>query len=299
MRFFPWMGITGPSENEIKNPISYFCPMTLKIASLNSGSNGNCYYVGNATEAVLIDAGISCRETERRMNRLGLSMGALKAIFVSHEHSDHISGIARLSRKYRLPVYITSATHKASRVFIEKHLLESFNAHEPVTIGSLEVKAFPKFHDACDPYSFFISSGSINVGVFTDIGHSCKQVIKYFKKCNAAFLEANYCHDMLANGSYPFHLKKRISSDNGHLSNVQARDLFIKYRSPQLTHLILSHLSENNNSPELVEQIFKTCAGKTKIVVASRYAESEVYSLTDNGTIPVRTEIKTQQLSLF
>lgn len=276
--------------------------MSLVIASLNSGSNGNCYYIGNESESVLIDAGISCRETERRMTRLGLSIHSVKAIFVSHEHSDHITGVSRLSKKYRIPVYITASTFQSSGISIEKHLMESFHPQEPVTIGNLTIRSFTKFHDACDPHSFMVSGNNVNIGVFTDIGHACKEVIRYFKQCQAAFLESNYCSDMLDSGNYPYHLKKRISGNNGHLSNVQALDLFVKYRSTQLTHLILSHLSENNNRPELVEQLFSAKAGNTKIIVASRYAESETYTINGSGAsfgMKNRGKALQLQLSLF
>lgn len=131
--------------------------MSLFITSLNSGSNGNCYYIGNDTEAVLIDAGISCRETERRMKKLGLSMSLVKAIFVSHEHTDHITGVPGLSKKYQLPVYITSATFQNSRIPVQDHLISGFGPNKPVTIGGLSVKAFTKSHDAVDPHSFIIS----------------------------------------------------------------------------------------------------------------------------------------------
>src|SRR5215831_6196152 len=131
--------------------------MCLYIASLNSGSNGNCYYIGNDNEAVLIDAGISCRETEKRMKRLGLPMNRVKAIFVSHEHIDHISGLPVLSKKFQLPVYITSNTLQFSGLALEQHLINSFCAYQMVKIGELSVMAFPKFHDACDPHSFIVS----------------------------------------------------------------------------------------------------------------------------------------------
>jgi hypothetical protein len=115
--------------------------------------------------------------------------------------------------------------------------------------------------------------------VITDIGYPCKRVIKYFSRCHAAFLESNYCEDMLMNGSYPAYLKKRISSDEGHLSNTQALELFINYRSPELQLLILSHLSKNNNKPELVQKLFAPYAADTKIVIASRYEASKVFEI--------------------
>ena len=257
--------------------------MSLFITSLNSGSNGNCYYIGNKSEAVLIDAGISCKETEKRMKRLGLSMSTVKAVFISHEHADHISGVRVLSKKYQLPVYITPGTLRSAGIITEKHLIRHFKADQGITIEGLSVFAFPKSHDANDPHSFMISSNGINIGVFTDIGNCCDHVIAHFKKCHAVFLEANYCENMLMNGSYPYILKKRISSDNGHLSNTQALELFTKCRGGHLSHLILSHLSKNNNSPELVAQLFRQQASSTNIVVASRYEETAVYCIEQNN----------------
>src|SRR5215831_5212228 len=147
--------------------------MSLFITSLNSGSNGNCYYIGNSEEAVLIDAGISCRQTETRMKRLGLSINLVKAIFISHEHADHITGVCGLSKKYQLPVYITSSTLHSSGLPLEQKFVHSFTAQQPVTVGSLSVTPFTKFHDASDPHSFIVSYGNINVGIFTDIGLPC------------------------------------------------------------------------------------------------------------------------------
>jgi len=257
--------------------------MSLFISSLNSGSNGNCYYVGNANEAVLIDAGISCRETEKRMKQLGLSMETVKAIFISHEHSDHITGVPGISKKYQLPVYITEETFSNCKIPIEYHLVSSFKHNKPVTVGNLEITPFRKSHDANDPHSFIVSGHGVNIGIITDIGYACKQVLKYFGKCHAAFLESNYCDDMLANGSYPYYLKQRISSDEGHLSNAQALDLFLNYKSKDLQLLILSHLSKNNNTMKLVEDLFTQHAGATKIVVASRYRASDLYKVSNQN----------------
>jgi phosphoribosyl 1,2-cyclic phosphodiesterase len=286
--------------------------MSLFIASLNSGSNGNCYYLGNEEEAILVDAGISCRETEKRMSRLGLSMEKVKAIFVSHEHADHIAGIRVLAKKYRLPVYITTPALVHGGLQINAASVISFAPHTPVIIGSLSITAFPKYHDASDPYSFIIGCKEVTVGVFTDIGVACTEVIRYFKLCHAVFLEANYDEDMLENGGYPYHLKKRIRDGKGHLSNLQALELFKTHRPTFMSHLFLSHLSHNNNRPEIVQSLFDAHAGNTKIIVASRYKESELYQITHNGEInepvvlPVLPVIKKKivkdqrlQLSLF
>ncbi len=277
--------------------------MSLFITSLNSGSNGNCYYIGNRKEAVLIDAGISCREIEKRMKRLELSMSLVKAIFVSHEHGDHISGISTLSRKYQLPVDVTKNTLRSSFMKIEKHLVHSFSAHNVIAIGDLAITPFPKSHDAVDPHSFIISCQHVTVGVFTDIGHPCSNITQNFRKCNAVFLETNYCEDMLIKSSYPIYLKKRISGNDGHLSNNQALELFLSHRGLQLTHLFLSHLSENNNSPELVSKLFGEKAGKTKVIVASRYKETPVYFIEKSSAIDIvsNNHIRENvlQLSLF
>lgn len=253
--------------------------MSLFITSLNSGSNGNCYYVGNENEAVLIDAGISCREIEKRMRRLGLLMEKIKAVFISHEHSDHIKGLDTLVKKYSLPVYITEATRRNGGIEVEPHLVQFFNAHHEITIGSLSVIAFPKFHDASDPYSFVVGCNKIYVGVFTDIGKPCKNLIKYFKLCHAAFLEANYDDEMLEKGNYPFYLKNRIRGGMGHLSNKEALEVFVNHRPAFMSHLFLSHLSKNNNSPELVQELFNLHAGNVKIIVASRFCETEIFHI--------------------
>lgn len=275
--------------------------MALYITSLNSGSNGNCYYVGNDVDAVLIDVGLSCRETEKRMNKLGLNMKKVKAIFVSHEHGDHIKGVSTLANKYNLPVYITAktATHGPRLI---GHIAKSFTTNEPVAVGALNIVPFTKHHDAIDPHSFIISYNGITVGVLTDIGKVCKEVIHHFKQCHAVFLEANYDELMLENGKYPIHLKNRIRGGEGHLSNTQALDLFIKYRSPALSHLLLSHLSKENNSVEMVEELFTQHADGIHISIASRYQSTAVFTIgTNNGInyqLP-RKIAKPIQLGLF
>ncbi len=272
--------------------------MSLFITSLNSGSNGNCYYVGNEHEAVLVDVGISCRETEKRMRRLGLSMDKVKAIFVSHEHSDHISGIPVLAKKYQLPVYVTPPTRQNGGLYLDEHLVFPFEPFQTIVFGELHVTAFPKFHDASNPHSFIIACRDIKVGVFTDIGIVCDHLIRHFSQCHAAFLEANYDEEMLEKGGYPYHLKRRISGGQGHLSNKQALGLFMTHKPPFMTHLLLSHLSKNNNDPKLVEEMFNNCSGETKIIIASRFEETPVFYIGQAEAIQASTA-QVYQATLF
>lgn len=272
--------------------------MALQIASLNSGSNGNAYYIGNHTEAVLVDAGLSCRETEKRMLGLGLIMQKLKAIFISHEHTDHIKGLDVLAKKYALPVYISEAAYQNSRLNIPASQLQWLTACQPVNIDGLSIQAFGKKHDAADPYSFTIQHSDTTVGVFTDIGICCDNLVHHFTKCHAAFLESNYDEAMLENGRYPYVLKQRIRGGNGHLSNKQALDIFINHRPAFMTHLLLSHLSRDNNDPQLALNIFKPHAQQTKIVVASRYEASEVFYISNSHT-EKKSKARPMQMDLF
>ena len=271
--------------------------MSLFTASLNSGSNGNCYYVGNDNEAVLIDVGISCKEIEKRMLRLNLSIEKIKAVFISHEHSDHIYGVPSFTKKYQIPVYITAATAKG--ITINHNLIFSFDVHSPIIIGNLTITAFPKLHDAVEPCSFIIEHRGIKVGVFTDIGFACKNVIAYFRQCHAAFLEANYDAEMLQKGRYPFVLKRRISGGNGHLSNAQALEIFNMNRPHFMTHLFLAHLSNNNNDPQIVEDLFKPYANNVHIIVASRFKETEVFFIQSHQKQTINTyhSLKPKQLA--
>lgn len=253
--------------------------MSLYITALNTGSNGNCFYIGNDDDAVLIDAGLSCKETEARLTRLGLTMQKVRAIFISHEHSDHIKGLPVLAKKYQLPIYITAKTHLGGRQILPEHLIQHFSGALPVNIGGLQITAFTKLHDAAEPHSFTVAYNNVKIGVFTDIGDHCENLIYHFRQCHAVFLEANYCDEMLANGNYPYFLKRRISGGNGHLSNKKALELFVNHRSEFMSHLFLSHLSRENNCPDLVKRLFEEVANGVEIIVASRLQETPVYSI--------------------
>lgn len=276
--------------------------MSLFVASINSGSNGNCYYIGDMESAVLIDCGLSCRETERRMKRLGLSMKKVKAIFITHEHSDHIFGLKTISNRYRIPIYISAKTRATFNPKIPTELIHHFKEHELIQHGNISIIPFSKPHDAADPYSVIVQNESVKVGVLTDLGNPSGQVVNYFRQCHAVFLESNYDEEMLRNGTYPGILKERIRSDVGHLSNDQALKLFLDHRPEFMTHLFLSHLSQHNNSPRLVRNIFEPVAGGVKIVVAPRYKETALYHIRADAkrrTTPNQIQTESFQLQLF
>lgn len=278
--------------------------MPLQIAALNSGSNGNCYYVGDEHSAILIDAGLSLKETEKRLRALQLDPNKIKALFISHEHHDHITGLPALCRQWAIPVYLTPGTQQHLPFQVSPEAAQPLKALVPVNIDNLQVVAFEKHHDAAEPVSFVISNGAVNVGVFTDIGHCCPETQRFFKICHAVFLESNYCEKMLADGMYPEPLKKRIRGKKGHLSNDQSLEIFMRYRNKDLQHLILSHLSQNNNTQEIVRQTFTPHAGNTAIIVASRYRATEVITLSElpqgnSWSLSQLLQEPTRQLSLF
>lgn len=223
------------------------------------------------------------------MERLGLGWDKVRAIFISHEHNDHVTGLTAIGRKYQLPVYLTAGTLQQLPVPLERVDTRLFKAPEQIIMGSLTVTAFNKFHDAGEPVSFVVSAGGLNVGVFTDLGHACKELTHYFRQCQAAILESNYCDDMLTNGTYPEALKRRIRGNKGHLSNDQALALFRSHRHAQLQHLVLGHLSQHNNTMEKVRELFLPHSNTTQITVASRHRESELLQLNpDLSRVSIR-----------
>lgn len=256
----------------------------MKIASIASGSNGNCYYIESDNDAILVDAGISTKQIIGRMVKLGLSMSKVRGVFISHEHTDHVSGVDVLSRKYDLPVFITPKTYSLCGKIINDSLLNFFCPGKQLTLGKIHVHPFLKSHDAAEPCSFSVSSERWNVSVMTDIGLECSNVISNIRNADAVFLESNYDDEMLEKGPYPEFLKKRIASELGHLSNTQAGLLVLEHASSKLKHVFLSHLSEKNNTPELAHETFSACIKRRKdlspqLLIASRYKESKLVNL--------------------
>lgn len=259
--------------------------MSLYTASINSGSNGNCYFISNGKDAVLIDAGLSCRETEIRMKKMGLDITKVRAIFITHEHADHTKGAKLLSSRYNITAYLNHQTHYKSHLKFKPELYRRIEHGEVIDVNGISITGFSKIHDAIDPISFVVSYAGITVGVFTDIGSVCNNLKQYMSQCHAAYLEANYDEEMLDKGGYPLRLKDRIRGGLGHISNKQALDLFLAHKPEHMTHVFLSHLSRDNNDPELALQLFKQHAGDVQVHIASRYECSEVFCIGTGAVV--------------
>ena len=186
--------------------------MSLFAASLNSGSNGNCYFIGNPKEAVLVDCGISYREVKRRLQRLAISIDSIIAIIITHEHNDHVVGVAKVTRKHHIPVYVSAKTNQQFNFGVDESLIRIFHTHEEIKLGQLTISFAPRFHDAVDAHSVLVQNGTTKIGVFTDLGKACADTIRHFKQCHAAFLESNYDEAMLEEGPYSISVSRGWSS---------------------------------------------------------------------------------------
>lgn len=251
----------------------------LEICAIASGSNGNCYYIGNEKYAVLIDAGISAKQIIARMLERGLKPGKVKAIFVSHEHSDHMKGVRGVHKKMNLPVYLTAKTYNGSYKSQRPESPKFFVPGDSIEVGEFVIHTFLKNHDASEPCSFRVQYQNKNVGVFTDIGEPCGNVISHLKHCDGMFLETNYDEKMLWEGRYPYFLKKRVASEVGHLSNNQAFDLLQTHAGENLKCVFLSHISKENNTPEIALNSMIPLSSRFDIKLTSRYEAGEVYQL--------------------
>ena len=224
---------------------------TLRVCVLASGSKGNAIYVDNGETAVLVDAGLSGVEIRRRMEAAGLEIARLKAIVVSHEHNDHVRGVGILARRYDLPVHISSGSAKAAAGMLGRiDKLVPFEMGRTFAIQGLVIHPFSTSHDASDPAGFTIAANGRKIGIATDLGLATGMVKEHLKSCGLLVLEANHDPRMLIEGPYPWPLKQRIQSRNGHLSNQDSRDLLAEIKHDGLCHVILAHLSETNNTPE-------------------------------------------------
>ncbi|NVM22755.1 MAG: MBL fold metallo-hydrolase [Desulfobacterales bacterium] len=252
------------------------------ICILASGSKGNAIYVSNDKTAILLDAGLSGIEIERRLHSRGINADSLDAIVVSHEHTDHIHGVGVLSRRFRLPVYINEPTLAASGDQLGPiHETRRFHRGIAFCIGSLSLHPFTVSHDAAEPVGFTIQDGGAKIGISTDLGVATQLVRHHLMGCTMVVLEANHDLKMLEEGPYPWEVKQRIRSRHGHLSNEASRDLLGEISHSALRHVVLAHISETNNHPEKVMSVIAESAPDhlTSLTVASQHTPGDVITL--------------------
>lgn len=224
----------------------------MRFCVLGSGSKGNAILVASADTALLIDAGFSGKEMERRLQLIGYSLDRINAILVTHEHRDHISGVGVLSRRGKLPVYANPATHRQAEAIVgELAARFEFNVGEKFVIRDLSIHPFSISHDTADPVGFVITDGRLLVGCCTDTGKVTKLLAHHLRRCHGLVLEANHDPQMLMDGPYPLRLKQRIRSNQGHLANDDAADLLAELAGGHLQQVVLAHLSDTNNHPDL------------------------------------------------
>lgn len=234
----------------------------MRFACLGSGSEGNGLLVEADGTRVLIDCGFGIRDTVARLSRLEVAPETLAAIVVTHEHGDHIGGVAAFAVRYEIPVWLTFGTLTAvAGRFAGLPRVCGFDSHDAFAIGGLEFRPFPVPHDAREPAQFICSDGRWRLGMLTDLGVSTPHVEASLSGCDALLLECNHDLDMLTNGGYPHPLKARIAGRFGHLDNGAAAALLAKIDTSRLQHLFAAHLSQQNNRPELARAALAAALG--------------------------------------
>ncbi|MBR2188835.1 MAG: MBL fold metallo-hydrolase [Eubacterium sp.] len=228
----------------------------MELCSIASGSSGNCIFAGSDSTGVLIDAGISGKRVEAGLNAIGRTGRDLSAVFISHEHSDHIKGLGVLARRFGLPVYATRATWEAVIKSpgigeIPEELYHEVRADCPFTVGDLEVEPFSISHDAADPVAYRINCGRKSAAIATDMGMYNDYTIRHLQHLDVLFIEANHDVHMLEAGRYPYYLKRRILGSRGHLSNEDSGRLLSELLHDGIRQIMLAHLSKENNYPAL------------------------------------------------
>lgn len=229
----------------------------IRFASLASGSKGNCLVAESGRTRVLLDCGLSPRETERRLARLGLVASDLAAILVTHEHDDHLGSAFALAARHSIELRMTHGTLRAAQDagrFDPAVVVRPIESRDPIAIGELEVLPYTVPHDAREPVQFAFSDGALRLGVLTDIGAPTAHVVQVLSGCEALVLECNHELDMLWNGNYPRWLKERIAGPLGHLDNGASAELLGALDRSRLRHVIAAHLSQQNNRPDLARR---------------------------------------------
>lgn len=264
----------------------------MNLCSIASGSSGNCIYLGEEDGGILIDAGISRKRIVTGLERKGLSLDDIKAIFITHEHSDHISGLGPVLRKNPIPVYATADTvsaiwEKTNMNNISPELFHSIRPEEEIEAGEMLVRPFSISHDAVDPVCYTVEKQGKRAAVATDMGCFDDTIIRVLGQCDSVLIEANHDINMLQVGPYPYSLKMRILGNKGHLSNTSCADLIKEILHKDLKHLVLGHLSRENNFPQLayrtvLDELEKTETWgtlDTRLMVASRDEPTELLKI--------------------
>lgn len=264
----------------------------MQLYSIASGSSGNCIYLGEEDGGILIDAGISRKRIVTGLERKGLSLDDIKAIFITHEHSDHISGLGPVLRKNPIPVYATADTvsaiwEKTNMNNISPELFHSIRPEEEIEAGEMLVRPFSISHDAVDPVCYTVEKQGKRAAVATDMGCFDDTIIRVLGQCDSVLIEANHDINMLQVGPYPYSLKMRILGNKGHLSNTSCADLIKEILHKDLKHLVLGHLSKENNFPQLayrtvLDELEKTETWgtlDTRLMVASRDEPTELLKI--------------------
>ncbi len=223
----------------------------MRFACLGCGSQGNALVVEVKKTKVMLDCGFGLSETVARLSRLGLEPAQLNGILVTHEHADHLGGVAKIARKFNLPVWLTFGTASESQDEFATLMVQYIDSHESFSIGDIELQPYPVPHDAREPAQFVFGDGAKRLGVLTDTGCSTPHIEAVLSGCDALVLECNHDLEMLMKGNYPPALKQRIAGRFGHLSNDAAARLLASLNNGRLQHLIAAHLSQHNNTPKL------------------------------------------------
>lgn len=240
--------------------------MKVRFISLASGSSGNCYYLGTEKYGVLIDAGIGIRTIKRALKEFHVPLDSIRAVFVTHDHADHIKAVGNLGEKLNIPIYTTARIHEGinkSYCMTEKlnHSIRYLEKEQPLTLEDFKIESFEVPHDGTDNVGYCFEIGNKVFSFLTDLGEITPTAARYICKANYLIIEANYDEEMLKMGPYPQYLKERISSNTGHMSNADTAEFLAENITEQLKYIWLCHLSKENNHPELA---FKTVEWKLK-----------------------------------
>jgi len=255
----------------------------VKFCVLASGSSGNAALLATGNTRILLDAGLSMREIGKRLAVIGESLAAIDAILITHEHSDHVAGLPVLARNkdVRAVIYMTRLTAPAIDWGEKQPRLETFQAGAAFQVGDIEVESFSIPHDAIDPVGFRFEAEGVRIGVATDLGYVPESIKFHLRRTDLLLLESNHDLDMLKVGPYPWSVKQRVMSRVGHLSNLSMSDFLAEDLDGSTAHLLLGHLSEQNNHPEIVRlmatQALEGRGLATRLAIASQHVPSEVY----------------------